>query len=122
MSIHAIVHMARVRFDWIIKNDCSDYSLINMTTHWFIDYRSWVAAARTPAESAGASDGVKGVKQPRREEQKGAVYGTAFAITGGYYPNLVHVTNEVLAGTKKKTITGHIRGVGILFFQALSSL
>ena len=93
--------------------DCSHHSLVDITTHWFIDYRAWVAAARTPAGSTGASEGVKGVKQPVEKNRRDAVCGTAFAITGGYYPHLVRVTNEVLAGTKKKTITAHIMGVGI---------
>ena len=86
-------------------NDCSYYSLVNMTTYWFIDYRSWVAAARTPAESAGATEGVKGVKQPVEKNRRDTKCFEAFAIICGY-------NYRVTSGVEKKTITVRRTGVG----------
>ena len=88
--------------------NCSYYSLVDITTHWFIDYRAWVAAARTPAESPGASEGVKGVKgvkQPVEKNRKDTKCFEAFAIICGY-------NYRVTIGVKKNTITVRRTDVG----------
>ena len=76
-----------------------------MTTHWFIDCRAWVAAARTPAGSTGASEGVKGVKQPVEKNRKDTKCFEAFAIICGY-------NYRVTIGVKKNTITVRRTDVG----------